>query len=94
MRLTIPTPLGSPIIFDTTHLSSRLSPPLRISSLLHRRAQLRLVLLLLLIFTILGVRPNPPFPPSYRHEWKQERNLPWAYGGANFPEGREGRYLK
>lgn len=93
MRVTFPNPLGPPIAIDTSRLPS-LSLPTTIQPFLSRRGHLRLVLLILFLVTLLGVQPSPPFPPSYAAEWKVERNLPWLYGAAKFPEGREGRYLK
>ena len=94
MRLTFPNPLGPPVTFDTSKVSNIRSLIPSTSTFLHRRGQLRLVLVLVIILTLLGVQPSPPFPPSYRLEWKQESDLPWAFGGARLPEGREGRYLK
>lgn len=92
MRVTFPNPLGPPITLDTSQLSP-LPLPVRLASL-HRRGQVRIIVVIIVLLAILGVRPSPPFPIGYGAEWKSERNLPWLSRGATFPEGREGRYLK
>ena len=90
MRLVLPNPLGAPISLDSSHRF----PHLALNRLSSRRSQLRLFLLAFLALALINYRPCPPFPPSYRHEYRVERSLPQLARGAVYPEGRAGRYLK
>ncbi|ORX38974.1 hypothetical protein BD324DRAFT_649072 [Kockovaella imperatae] len=92
MRITFPNPLGPPISFDTANIPS--GPPILSRLTSHpRRAQIRVLLLILISLLLLSWRPSPPFPPDYAREWSLERTLPKSY---NRPliEGKEGRYIK
>lgn len=104
MRVTVPNPFGPPITFDTAYASSLSFPSLGSQSRtansprvgfrvpgLSRRPQARLLSLLVLLVIIWTWYPTPPFPPTYRQEWKMERQ---GRGGEGYAEGKAGRYVK
>lgn len=86
MHITLPNPLGPPLVLDTASLPRTRGYALR------WRARLILLALALALFVYLW--PSPPLPPSHAREWEVERRLLQHNRDLPPPEGREGRYIK
>ncbi|WVR09242.1 hypothetical protein IAU60_006306 [Kwoniella sp. DSM 27419] len=95
MRVTVPNPLGPPITFDSSSLSSTYQrlPSVSVRSL-QRRPHARLLAVILALVLLITFHPRPPFPPTYSAEWTTEAKLPQVRGDIGPGEGKGGRYVK